>query len=165
MRKRWWIGAIILVWAIWGGSGDPPKQARTSPPVTQQLAVSYPASKTAQQPRSPTVDASAYLFVTGNRVRLRSGPSTSRSILGHLDRGARVRLEKMDGSWAEVVTSFGGGWMSSKYLSVQKPSVVVEPTPQPKRKVAAPTSREIREARKEIIRQSIASYPGSCPCP
>lgn len=156
MRKGWWIGAIVLLWIVWSGSDDPLDQDRTS---------SQPVNETTQRSPSPTTDTSTYVFVTGNRVRIRSGPSTSDSILGHLDRGARVRLQGTDGSWAEVVSSFGRGWVFSDYLSLEQPAVSNTPASPPTRQVAAPTDTEIREARAAIIRQSIASYPGSCPCP
>lgn len=176
MHKFWWIGIFVLFWAIWSASTDAPDQPRSSrsAPVQSPL-VDRPAAPVAAvaqpQPSPPApgpavaVDTATYGFVTGDRVRVRSGPGTSHSIIGHLNRGDRVRSVGQSGTWAEIVASVGRGWMSSEYLSLTPPAPRVATPGQPTRQVAAPTSREIQEARSAIISQSIASYPGSCPCP
>ena len=173
MAKVWWVGIGALVWVLWNAAGEAPEQPtavqRTTAPlqVAQPLPTAgYVATPAASQvPRLVAADASTYLFVSGNRVRVRSGPDTSSRIIGHLDVGDRVRLHGTNGNWTEVTSSLGRGWVSSQYLSSQRiPPAAVAPTPA-QRSVAAPNSRQVQDARTEIIQQSIASYSGSCPCP
>lgn len=187
MKRFWWVGAAILIWIVWIISSGPAERSRPTqsvaspsvvveqgPTVPQPSSVPAPSPTPAPSPvptddgsseRGASADTATYRFVSGDRVRIRSGPNTSSSIMGHLNRGDRVRYLRSSGDWSEVVSSLGRGWMSSQYLSVERPSVEPAPVPEQARRVAAPTNREIREARAAIIRQSIAGYPGSCPCP
>lgn len=123
-----------------------------------------PQSKVTSTP-AVSVDDASYLFVTGSRVNQRSGPSTNNRVMGQLVKGARVRLVEASGGWTRISSSLGNGWMSSQFLASTRP-VIQKPQPRkPARQVALPTSRDISNARAAIIKQSIASYPGSCPCP
>jgi hypothetical protein len=95
-------------------------------------------------------------------VNFRSGPSLDDGVIGSLVEGAKVSVGPQQGSWTLVRLPDGReGWMASRYLAARLP----EPATARARTVAAPSSRQITAARREIIRQSIASYPGSCPCP
>lgn len=107
----------------------------------------------------------ASLFVSGTRVNVRSGPGVSNSIMGQLSFGDEVKVVSYAGGWREIETKLGVGWMSARYLVSQKPAPKPASTQSRQRSVAAPTTREIQAARTAIIRQSIAAYPGSCPCP
>lgn len=161
-----WMVAIFVVLSLWGEdepSSDVQNRVRYVEPT---IPTSQPNQTTNSQTR-PTVspDVSTYLFVTGNRVNQRQGPSTEFAPMGQLSKGARVRLVRSSDGWTEVVSSLGAGWMSSRYLSRSAPEVAPARQQPTRRQVAAPTSREIQVAREAIIRQSIASYPGSCPCP
>ncbi|NOD48710.1 MULTISPECIES: SH3 domain-containing protein [unclassified Ruegeria] len=127
-------------------------QKESSPPRSQPSA-------------SVQADQAVYLYVTGNRVNQRAGPGTNHRKLGQLNRGARVRHVSDASGWTEIVSSLGSGWMSSEYLSRSSPPVEKKPSKATSRTIAAPTTREIQAARKAIISQSIAAYPGSCPCP
>ena len=103
------------------------------------------------------------LYVTGSKVNLRDGPSINGKALGQLAEGTVVeRVSQVDG-WIQIQTPLGQGWMATRFLSPEKPSVVSQT--EPSRAVAAPSSVEVSRAKAEIIRQSIASYAGSCPCP
>lgn len=110
-----------------------------------------------------------YVIVTGDHVNIRTEPSTSAKRLGSLPQGTKLILLEKGREWHRVSGQVSGqpviGWMSSRYLSNVATPVISAPAPQPKRRTAAPTSREITAARNAIIRQSIAAYPGSCPCP
>lgn len=119
--------------------------------------------------------APEYRFVTGNRVNFRTGPSTQNPVLGQLSKGAKAIYLGSSNNWVHIGLSDGSnrsGWMSATFLSSNpakispaKPVVQAPQKPVPKRSIAAPTSREIAEARNILIRQSIANYSGSCPCP
>ncbi len=56
--------------------------------------------------------------VAGNDVRMRSGPSTSDSIIGHFDEGAALTVTGVAGSWLKVATESGAaGYIRSDLLS------------------------------------------------
>lgn len=63
------------------------------------------------------------LFVTGNRVNFRAGPTTRDSVIGALTRGAVVQaVGAKNGAWVEIRDSRGRvGFMSAKFLSANKP--------------------------------------------
>jgi SH3-like domain-containing protein len=146
MKRIWWVLGIILLGFVFAQSGDMPR------------------SQPAQAPNEK-VDDEVYLVVTASRVNQRRGPSTAYGVMGQLNQGARVRLVESSGGWARIVSSLGNGWMSSQYLTSARPSTIQPQPRQSVRLVAVPTSRELQQARAAIIRQSIAGYSGSCPCP
>ena len=113
-----------------------------------------------------TIPKPEFLFVTGSRVNVRAGPGTTFAVLGQLRKGEKALvLGAPDNGWQSVKFAGKDAWMSAKYLSAAAPnSLILAPDP-PKRGIAAPSSREITAARKAIIQQSLASYPGNCPCP
>lgn len=154
MSIRYWKWILLVVGlAYWIGISDTPERSETR--VSTDLATGTSVQR----------DRSVYLYVTGNRVNQREGAGTSFRPLGRLNKGARVRYISQSDGWTEIVSSLGKGWMSSQYLSASRPSKPAPVAAKPKRDIAAPTNNEIRAARKAIIRQSIASYPGNCPCP
>ncbi|MGR3662630.1 MAG: SH3 domain-containing protein [Paracoccaceae bacterium] len=186
-------GLFILV-AIFGDSEPATKQAMTplaktpaltvEPAKTASLSTTVAASatqKTArltvdpQKARSLLSDPIKYRFVTGSRVNFRTGPSINNNVLGQLSKGTKTRFLEQKGKWIHIGLTDGSnrsGWMSATYLSPapsqntrQRNLVKAPQKPAAKRTIAAPGSREISAARKIIIRQSIASYSGSCPCP
>lgn len=165
MRIGWSIAALVIIWIVGVSSDELPDRALKSPKTKNVSNSNETGTNPDQFTLTTTPDRSTYLFVTGDRLRVRSGPSTSHAVVGHLDRGDRIRLQEEDGDWVKAVTSFGSGWVSSKFVSIERPSVAAASKPQPSRTIAAPTNQEIREARKAIIRQSIQGYSGSCPCP
>lgn len=111
------------------------------------------------------------LVVIGSRVNVRAGPSVGDDILTTYAKGRLVSVLSSKGDWSEVALRTGtgqSGWMASRFLATSvplKPTPVVAPKPPNKRSIAAPTARDITTARKTLIRQSIAAYPGTCPCP
>lgn len=165
MKKFLWLVAVALIWVALTDSDENRDTNQNSSVTVNQTTAAQLDETTSQKTPKVKIDTATYMFVTGNRVRIRNGPGTDNPVMGHLDRGDRVRVQGNNSGWSEVVTSFGRGWMSSNYLSSKQPSVTASPTPKRSRQVAVPTTSEIREARAAIILQSIASYPGSCPCP
>jgi Bacterial SH3 domain len=126
-----------------------------------QTSLSDPASeKTSDGAKSVQT---VKLYVTGSKVNLRDGPSLKGKAIGQLAEGTEVELISNGDGWVQIQTPFGPGWMAARFLSTEKPAAVQQT--EPIRTVAAPTLAEISRAKAEIIRQSIASYPGSCPCP
>ena len=110
-----------------------------------------------------------FVFVTGSRVNVRKGPSTQNAVVGAFSRGAKLVIHETSGGWSRVsgqsTTHSLSGWMASRFLSADKPAVqIVAPAPK-KRRIAVPTSREVTQARKTLISQSIAGHNGNCACP
>ena len=102
------------------------------------------------------------LYVTGDRVNLRDGPGVQNKVVGQVTVGEAIESVLFENGWHRLRLRNGDtAWIIDTYVSVSPP--VRKPAGQ--RSVAAPTSKEIADARREIIRQSIAAYPGSCPCP
>ena len=78
-------------------------------------------------------------YVTGNNVRVRIGPGTDEEIIGHVTRGDTVEVESISGGWAMIVWgSYGDGYISSKYISRNKPG-----SAQPNNNSSAATSTAI----------------------
>jgi uncharacterized protein YgiM (DUF1202 family) len=71
-----------------------------------------------------SVASATLYYVTGNSVRVRSGPGTDYAILSHLNRGAKIDVESISGGWARMTLWSGSdiGYISSKYISRNKPS-------------------------------------------
>jgi len=66
----------------------------------------------------------AYVYVTGTRVNQRTGPSTSNAAMGVLIEGTRVERLRDEGSWTQIRSDLGVGWMSSGFLSSVAPADV-----------------------------------------
>jgi|GEM_PF-1366209 len=110
------------------------------------------------------------LFVTGSSVNLRLDATATSRKIGKLTRGTQVYVLDERKGWFRIAVSADKaitGWMSADFLAeVQPVSLIPAPEPPPReRSIAAPTSAEIAVARKMIIKQSLESYAGSCPCP
>lgn len=63
------------------------------------------------------------LYVTGNRVNMRAGPSTGEAVVGALNGGAAVEaLGPTDGAWVNIRDGEGReGYISGQFLSPQQP--------------------------------------------
>ena len=124
-----------------------------------------------REPTRPTVS------VTGDVVNLRAGPSTDDRVVAQARRGDKAEELGRSGGWVRLRLEKGGaeGWMFGRYVGRDPPvagSVVrrsQEPSLAPAGPTAlrSPTPTEVSDdaIRRIIIEQSIAQYPGSCPCP
>jgi len=92
---------------------------------TSSQSTSYGSPATS----APQTASSAYVYVTGTRVNQRDGPSTSDRVMGVLVEGTRVQLLRDQGQWAQVRSDLGTGWMSSSFLSLNRPTTA-QPTTQ-----------------------------------
>ncbi|MFD1794362.1 SH3 domain-containing protein [Paracoccus aurantiacus] len=63
------------------------------------------------------------LYVTGNSVNFRAGPTTSDAVVGRLTRGERVTaIGLRNGDWVEIRDDSGrSGFMSAQFLSAERP--------------------------------------------
>lgn len=66
-----------------------------------------------------TAASATLYYVTGNRVRVRSGPGTDYDIVSHLDRGDKIDVISTSGGWARMTLYSGSdeGYISTKYIS------------------------------------------------
>lgn len=64
------------------------------------------------------------MYVTGNSVNFRAGPSTGNAVIGALSRGAAVEaLGPTDASWVNIRDTQGReGYMSGQFLSTDQPN-------------------------------------------
>lgn len=98
---------------------------------------------------------SAYRWVTGNGVNQRKGPGTQYETIGQLTNGTRVRFLQEQGTWTEVWTTHGLGWMSSRYLSSTPAQSEATARPSPNSRVlSASDIRVIDGDTLDIARQS-----------
>lgn len=64
------------------------------------------------------LDDAEIVEVTGNRVNLRQGPSTSARVVGALTRGTHAEIVSREGGWVELRTANGQqGYMSAKFVA------------------------------------------------
>lgn len=104
----------------------------------------------------PTTSSQSLLneraFVTAGSLNLRAGAGAANPILGRLSRGSEVTIIERAGAWARLAptAAHNGGWVSSSYLSSEAPLA------------ERASDNQIRQL---IMRQSLAYYSGSCPCP
>jgi hypothetical protein len=102
------------------------------------------------------------LYVTATTLNVRARPNESAAILLSAPRGSTVVALSRQGDWYEVeLTNGGSGWMSARYLSASKPQAPARDAAPPPKEPAFDRSAVVRA----IIAESIASYPGNCPCP
>ncbi|WP_375071257.1 SH3 domain-containing protein [Sulfitobacter sp. CB-A] len=92
---------------------------------TSSQSTSYGSPATS----APQTTSTAYVYVTGTRVNQRDGPSTSDRVMGVLVEGTRVQLLRDQGQWAQIRSDLGIGWMSSSFLSLNRPTTA-HPTTQ-----------------------------------
>ena len=152
-KTAYWIVALVLglVFALSSISDEP--WAATP----QELDRAIEAPKI--QPREA-------LYVTGNRVNIRSQPTIAQNVLGQAYINQKVALVERGTDWHRIALQDGTvGWMSAKYLSSSKVQRVAKPAATAKRSIGPQTTQDIRGIRDAMIRQSIAAYPGNCPCP
>jgi uncharacterized protein YraI len=190
MKKRYLIigGLILYAWVRLGTT--PTHEGPPSPPsiqteaTTQKKKTSAERSQTPQRPepsgktvQSPTEKkepskAAATLMrtVRGNRVALREGPSTDYRIIDRFDRGRQVQHLDSQGEWSRVRDQITQreGWMASRFLPERQDTVIERPaktTSKPKEISRSLPVISTSVIIQRIISDSIAAYPGSCPCP
>ena len=73
---------------------------------------------------TPTVDKidGKIGTVTGNGVRMRSGPGTSYSVVGYYNRGVQLTVTGKSGDWYQVSSGSVTGYMSASYISLSATS-------------------------------------------
>ena len=77
---------------------------------------------------------------TGRKVNVRRGPGKGYAVDGELEPGTQIRVDSIDGNWAEI-TGPVSGWMMRMYVTRTVPANVITPAPG---STAAPSSGKIR---------------------
>lgn len=125
---------------------------------------------TAVNTGSSVVDVTSMRAVSGNRVAFRQGPSTTYRIIDRFDRGRRVQQLENQGEWSQVRDQITQreGWMASRFLSERLDVTSDTRAKSPPKPKQVPRSLPVVSTSaiiQRIIAESIAAYPGSCPCP
>ena len=193
MRKRYWILAAMVAYAMFKGGADEHRSPATAhlenPSVVPEVQPVAPSpepvvrnsSRVVVAPKPPPKEISQPLqpspayqvrFVRGSRVAFRAGPSTDYPIIDRFDAGREVVVLEQTSDWSHVRDKLTqrDGWMASRFLK-DEPADRQEdrprPQPQKPRKVAPPSVPVQSDSIviQRIIAESLAAYPGSCPCP
>lgn len=116
------LAALAAGYFLFGGGRKQQQQPGTDdrgtdlpeqPPVQPQEPAYTPP------PASPPAQSfKGMATVSAQKANLRSGPGTSNAVLATLDKGDKVTIWQKQGSWYEVTTLRGKGWMSSSVLQV-----------------------------------------------
>lgn len=68
------------------------------------------------QNRSPSKTIATSGTIQTNNLRVRSGPGTSFSVIGSLNKGETVQILNQDENWYKIKGPFGNGWVSKEYV-------------------------------------------------
>lgn len=175
MRKiAAWVGVFLVLLVLFGREDNKPSPPHSAP---QPAAVSPEQSPKLVAPelsvvtnRPPTAAARAEpMYVTGNGVAFRAGPSTENQIIDRFDKGREVTPVSTSTDWSEVRDQLTQrmGWIATRFLSNSPPEQDVPRQAELPPQKQPPSVPAISDATivQRIIAQSIANYPGSCPCP
>jgi hypothetical protein len=182
-RVAAWIGLFLAALALFGREDEKPSTPSSAPQPTvvapvsteQPAKASAPDSSATTQTGTKAKSAEA-MYVTGNGVAFRAGPGTEQAIIDRFDKGREVLRIDRRADWSQVRDQLTQrrGWIATRFLSNAKPErqaprdarpSPMERAPSPKQQ--APSRAILSDATivQRIIAQSIAGYPGSCPCP
>jgi uncharacterized protein YraI len=180
MRSSGGLTLLALIGLVMVYNHDWDTADAIAPPVTDAPLISNTQSDRDDAPIARAASAektNEVVYVTASALRMREGPGTKYPIIESVPNGTRLTVIEANASgWTLAKSSISGnqGWMASRYLSTAElpmsksvPSQVM--TRRPPRNSDPPQTQVSRlsdsQIRKKIIRDSISSYPGSCPCP
>lgn len=164
MRQLLYLAGFLFLAAFWFNDlGEEPAE-----PAQRAASKTHPTSGLVEPIKAKTVTQPYYMFVTASRLNLRDAPNASAKKLGGFDLGSKLAVLSQRNGWARVNGTSGGvlvsGWVSAQYLARSVPARVSTQSVVAKRSIAAPSSGAIAKAKRALIAQSIAAYPGTCPC-
>lgn len=176
MRKRGALGYILILMLVAGAAGlfnsdrNVPSRSPRPTSLTAEPAVSTPKSSAP----APAVEverqsvAPKTVYVKADTLNVRASPSTGGAVLAKLPRGTAVVPTLRSGAWYGVALTDGStGWLHGDYLAAELPAAPVElmadvPSAAPSAARPAYDRDQVVEA---IIKASLRSYSGACPCP
>lgn len=176
MRKPGALGWIFILMLVAGATGlfnsdrdvssssTRPTSLSTEPVVsTPKSSAPLPALEIERQTVAPKT-----VYVKADTLNVRASPSTGSAVLAKLPRGTAVVPTLRSGAWYGVALTDGStGWLHGDYLATELPSAPTElmaDVPSTAPSPARPTydRDQVVEA---IIKASLRSYSGACPCP
>ncbi len=172
MSKRssklgWLVAGVVALGWLGSGDDDKPTSTPTSPRLSQPGSTPQPPASFVRLPPKAVQQPSAAetLYTTAN-VNMRTEPSTSSPILTTIPKGSQVVAVGSRGAWRSVQYRGRAGWVSSRYVSRERP--VLTSTPRPPAPV---TQRRAVRAIPENSRQGQpvrgggGTYGQGCDCP
>jgi len=95
---------------------------------------------------------------------VRGSPSKNGRVISSLARDSIVRVLDKDGSWALIENTDTKGWVFAEYLrrTLNQDARHEKASVETQNAIPEISSSDIRRT---LIAQSIAKYPGNCPCP
>jgi hypothetical protein len=160
-RFGWgWIAVLVFVAVAVNISTRPTSRAPSTGGVERSTTIEQPGLNAPSGATTRGVMADV-LYVTATSLNVRAQPTTSSTVVATLPRGSRVRATGVDGVWLLIDLEGGrAGWIRSDYVSTSQPTSPVQSAP------AVTGARFNRhEVVRAIIEESLAFYPGNCPCP
>ncbi len=158
MSKRssklgWLVAGVVALGWLGSGDDDKPTSTPTSPRLSQPGSTPQPPASFVRLPPKAVQQPSAAetLYTTAN-VNMRTEPSTSSPILTTIPKGSQVVAVGSRGAWRSVQYRGRAGWVSSRYVSRERP--VLTSTPRP----PAPVTQ--RRAVRAIPENSRQGQPG-----
>ena len=156
---------IAFVTQGWPLDNDDAYESAAAQTVSVLPAVVKPATRRSEGWVTPTVTPRPsqtpetaeptypIVYVTGDVVNVRAGPSTDHRVVGRARSGDRALEFGRSGGWVRVQLdkSGVGGWMSGRYLE--------------RGRLATGSVLSDDDIRREFIRESIARTAGGCLCP
>jgi hypothetical protein len=104
---------------------ESPQPARNEPPRQPDPKPAAPAAGSDPAPsmrdQTASLPAGEVLFVQKSRANIRSQPRSRARIVASAPKGQRVEVVGRDGSWIQIRTDLGEGWMSRRLLGPQIP--------------------------------------------
>lgn len=161
--RKWLVIAVALLagWYLlthndkattWFTEPDVSIGSRNAPPE----APPYVPPTAPPQPKQ----SEEFVYVTKAGAKIYSGPDEEMSRVATLKAGKKLLLVSRFGDWLYVQdpVSKKAGYISGNAVSY------TPPTAKPKQPKKAPRLSD-QAVKQALIGESIASYPGSCPCP
>jgi hypothetical protein len=72
-------------------------------------------------------DSVEQYYVTASKLNVRKGSGTNYEVVCKLDKGDKVEIISQTNDWTEIKSSQGQGYVSSKYISTEKPETPETP--------------------------------------
>lgn len=130
-------------------------------PAKSKVSSAAPPSFSGSQ---PVTTGARMMTVSVNGLNVRAAPGRSNRRIGRLEKGDLVQVTGRAGNWTQVRNPNASGWVYSKYLRGTETQERQKPIAAADRGASAP-AYPASQIKRILIRESINSYSGKCPCP
>jgi hypothetical protein len=172
-----WLVAVAAALGWLFSEGEDPEPRRTAPrdvvPRTE-TRLALPDQRSAPEPRQlpPEIVKSPprlFVYVTGEVVNVRAGPSMEHRVIGQGRRGDRGEELGRSGGWVwlRFERTALEGYMYGRYVARAPLDAAPVAGRSPPATSGQPALTTIPDdaIRQALVQESIARYQGSCPCP